>query len=80
MKFTINGYEVEIKAKSPYSNRCNKNDTVEILNMISLYAGSAERYWKSQGMNAIAKSAGNVSTEIYEQLKILGVYNPFNEI
>ena len=75
MKFHIDNYEIDIKAKGLCNEtRNNKNDMMYFMNLIALFASGAEENYRNQGADALAKQAGKCSDEIREQLKAMGCY------
>ena len=75
MKFHIDNYEIDIKAKGLCNEtRNNKNDMMYFMNLIALFASGAEENYRNQGANALAEQAGKCSDEIYEQLKAMDCY------
>ena len=75
MKFHIDNYEIDIKAKGLCNEtRNNKEDVMYFMNLISLLACSAEENYRNKGAIALAEQAGKCSDEIHEQLKAMGCY------
>lgn len=74
MKITINDYEIEIKARKPLGGKFNKKDTMDLLNLISLYASEAARQWDAEGADALAEMAQDDSDMIYKALDANGLY------
>lgn len=75
MKFTINGYEVEIKAKRTVgSKRMNKEDTMDFVNYISMLSYVASERYAMMGADALAKDADKTSQEFYTVLAENGAY------
>lgn len=75
MKFTINGYEVEIKAKRTVgSKRMNKEDTMDFVNYILMLSYMASERYAMMGADALAKDADKTSEEFYAVLKENGAY------
>lgn len=68
MKITISNYEVDIKAKGPYSPKANKDDTFALLCLLSTYAYEAATRHEQLGYHAMAKEAYQISEEIYNFL------------
>lgn len=71
MKITMNGYEVEIKARASYNSKANKQDTMDLLNSISIWVMEAAN---DPTNKSIKNYLEGVSNEIYEQLKAAGAY------
>lgn len=73
MKIRIDGYEVEIKAKATWGDRtkANKQDTMDLLNRISIWAMEAAGNPKNNGIKDLLEKTSN---EIYGQLEAAGAY------
>jgi len=69
MKFTINGLEVEIKAKGIHGDKSNKVDLAYFLNDIALWSRDAAKWNEHIGYGGIATEAENVASEIYKQMQ-----------
>lgn len=85
MKVMIDGYEVEIKAKSEYSKRFNKDDTLSLLNIINIWQYSeAELTQKKyeETKKECYKSVSNLRFEkcakLHDFIASFGVYDKFN--
>lgn len=74
MKMTIAGYEVDIKVKSRYENRANKEALGYFLNYVSLLALEAKMKWRSEGYNALANKAGRWNDDINAELAKMRVF------
>ena len=74
MRFTFDGYEIEIKAKNEYSQKFNKADTVSILNSLSIYAGEAATRYEQIGMAALGQRAREFADTTYNLLDAAGAY------
>ena len=75
MKFHIDNYEIDIKAKGLCNEtRNNKEDAMYFMNFISLLALSAAENYRKEGANVLAEQAGKCSNEIHEQLKAMKCY------
>lgn len=74
MKIIIDGYEVEIKAKSAGKNRYNKTDTMFVLNTLSMLAFEASRSYDNIGCDHLANDARNLANTIYDLLDKNGYY------
>lgn len=72
MKLTFNGYEVEIKAKANYHSRANKQDTMNLLNSISIWVMEAGKLDENKDISHIYE---RISNEIYKQLDANGCYD-----
>lgn len=69
MKFTINGLEVEIKAKGIHDDKFNKVDLGYFLTDIALWTSDAAKYCETIGCDGMATEARKVSEEIHNQMK-----------
>lgn len=74
MKFTINGLEVEIKAKGIHGERYNKVDLGYFLTDIALWATDSAKWNEHQGYEGMANEARQVSRKIHEQMLEAGMY------
>lgn len=75
MKFHIDNYEIDIKAKGLFNEtRNNKEDVMYFMNLMALFASSAKENYRNEGADALAEQAGKCSNEIYEQLKTMNCY------
>lgn len=74
MKLTINGYEVEIKAKANYNSRANKLDTMHFLNTLSIWASEAARTYRMERCESLEKNANKAADDIYTVLSAAGLY------
>lgn len=80
MKFTANGYEIEIKAKRTCGGlfdrkRANAEDTKRFMADVAIWAARAADEYKALGLNALAKEADTTWNEIYDQLDNLGHFD-----
>lgn len=76
MKIKISGYDVNITAKYEHGNkRCNKADTMAILNYIAVLASESYYHYKEKGNDGLAKWSKATCDEIYAQLKEMGYYD-----
>lgn len=76
MTLTINGYEIEIKAKNTLiSTRYNKEDTCAFLNKVSSIASVAAEEYEKEGYEKLEAAANKMSWTIYKALKEAGYYN-----
>ena len=75
MKITIDGCEVEIKAKKIGEDKYNEEDTMYILNTISVYAHAAAVRYRDVKLNALAKQAEKTAETIYNKLDSKGLYD-----
>lgn len=72
MKLTINGFEIDIKARHTEINkRMNAEDTKWILNTIAMIAYDAASDRRHNGYNAIAEEAVEIATDIHDYLESL---------
>ena len=74
MKFKVNGYEVEIKARDLSKDRASKNDTLQFLNDLSLLALDAKEYNEEQGYKAITEEANKYRKAFFDICKENGLY------
>lgn len=74
MTIEIDNYKVEIKVKAVYSEKANKEDTMNLLNSISIWAFEAANEYDRTGAHALAKRARKASREIYKILETKGCY------
>lgn len=75
MKFTMNGYEVEINAKKLGKARNNKNDTNELVSDISIWLIFASDQMRARKNDTCADQIDEVFNELYEALKANGYYS-----
>ena len=75
MKLTINNYEIEIKAKSSYSNRFNKNDTLNLLNILAIAFFNSHQRNELEGYTASANRDYENSNNIHDFLDSNGFYD-----
>lgn len=75
MKLNINGEEVTITVKSPYSKKENKEDTETFLNTLSIYLQQAGGAYGTLGFGAFAKESHKMSRDIFKALLDAGVYD-----
>ena len=74
MKIIIDGYEVEINAKSTGKKQYNKSDTMYLLNMLSILAREAYHSYDYTGCTNFAHKARDVADKIYKLLDENGLY------
>lgn len=75
MKLIIGEYEVEIKAKDTrFKSRFNLDDTMSLLNMLSIYASEARDHYNMNGYDGLANTANKYGRDIYTALKEKGAY------
>ena len=76
MKVMIEGFEVEIKAKAAGSGkRMNKQDTMRIMNLLSIWAFEAGEHYRKNGCTALEKGAKETAEVIYKMLEAEGCYD-----
>ena len=82
MKVIIDGYEVEIKAKSPFNKRYNKDDTLSILNTLNRWQIAKARYLEQRhnetGKQCYKNCADNTYkrvSELHEFIASFGTYD-----
>lgn len=75
MRVIIDGYEVEIKAKKE-SERFNKGETMEVINLIAILASEAEElYREHKKYDALADMADKISSNCHNVVAKNGGYN-----
>ena len=74
MKLTVNEFEIEIKAKARWNSKANKEDAMNILNRMSIWASEAAQYNNKLGHTGLAEEWEQAASQIYEYLKINGAY------
>lgn len=75
MRISIDKYEVEIRARRIGEGKYNKQDTMYILNMFSLYAHKAATRYREVKLNGLARQAEEVAEMIYTVLESNGLYD-----
>ena len=85
MKFTVKGYEIEVKAKRKGDKRASENATIHFMNEVSIWLDDcAKLYEKRNAMNPKPYYTGEhgviaqfrkASSEVFHQLKDLGAYD-----
>lgn len=75
MTLNIDGYTVEIKAKSQFNKRYNKEDTINLLNYISMMAGNSAELKIRENKPVWANRDEQIANEIYMFLKLSGAYD-----
>ena len=85
MLVMIDGYEVEIKAKSEFNNRFNKEDTLNLLNTINIWQYSeaeiTEKKYKETGKECYKRVSDNrfeKCKKLHDFLASFGLYDKFN--
>ena len=85
MRVIIDGYEVEIKAKTSYNKRFNQEDTLNLLNELNLWQYSeaelSERKYQetnTECYNDYAKSVYKRVNELHKFLASYGIYDKYN--
>ena len=75
MKLIIGEYEVEIKAKDTrFRSRYNLDDTMALLNALSIYASEARDHYRMNNYDGLANTADKYGKDIYTALKEKGAY------
>ena len=84
MLVVIDGYEVEIKAKSEFSKRFNKEDTLNLLNTINVWQGAEADRAQARYNETGEECYKNYSKRVYEKcsklhkfLDSFGIYDKF---
>lgn len=75
MKLTIDNYEIEIKAKSSYSNRFNKNDTLDLLNILAIAFSNSRQRNEIKGYTALANRDDENYNNIHDFLDSNGFFD-----
>lgn len=80
MKVMIEGYEVEIKAKYTSDGKIeggkmNKDDTMAVLNLLSIWAYEAAAKYDLTGCYALSKGARKTASDIYDLLESKNYFN-----
>ena len=91
MRFTVDGYEIEIKAKDIGDKRFSKEDTLYFMNQLSIWMAESAHYTAFEHRNdngfydsdteavEIGKRCGErlkeASYDIHDQLDALGFYD-----
>ena len=68
MKLTMGIYEVEIKAKSVFSDRFNKQDTESLLTTLMVALGNSAVFNQNQGFPFTSKQHKEMMQNILETL------------
>lgn len=74
MKLKIAEYEVEINARYEYRSQANDEDTMDLLNKISLWAGEAAEKEMAGGFPVTASRTREAAANIYDELAAKGYY------
>ena len=80
MKITLNGYEIEIKAKYTAGGlintdrRMNKADTMSLLSTVALWAFEASHRYDGLGLDALGEDASKAGNELHDQLEAAGAF------
>ena len=85
MKFTVENYEIEIKAKKKGNSRYNAKDTMHFMNEIAILFSRYSDYCKLKneiepkefytGKYGVIRQYQDFSSEIHNQLENLGFYD-----
>lgn len=91
MRFTVDGYEIEIKAKDIGDKRFSKEDTLYFMNQLAIWMTESAHYTAFEHRNdngfydgdteaiEIGKRCGeylsNAAEELHDQLAALGCYD-----
>lgn len=79
MKIIIDGCEVEIRAKDQGKPRYNKEDTMYVLNTLSILAREASRNFEKEGSIVFARKSQAVADMIYDLLDRNGLYDTIKD-
>ena len=75
MKFTVDGYEIDIKAKrSIIRERMNKHDTMEFMNNLCLLMWWTAERDRMKGYEDVAQIYEQEASELHDQLDSLGLF------
>lgn len=74
MKISLNGWEVEVKAKYMNNQKYTEKDTMNFLNWLSLMLEDLSKYDRIQGYENLALMRENESHNIFLMLKEKGLY------
>lgn len=74
MTINFEGYEIEIKAKKE-NGRYNKKDTGRMINLFSIFAAEAAKYYNSSCSTELAEEAQEFADITYNLLLETGYYN-----
>lgn len=84
MLVMIDGYEVEIKAKSEFAKRFNKEDTLNLLNTINVWQGAeaerAQSRYEATGAECYTRYSKRVyekCSQLHQFLDSFGIYDKF---
>lgn len=96
MKFIVDGYIIEVKAKRISESRCSKDATMGFMNTVSIWMDDSARYdafenkndshWYDDKPDAIevskrcAEYLRRESNKLYEQLKDYGCYDKYDTL
>lgn len=75
MKLTIAGNEVNITVKSSVSNKANAKDTMDFLNLLSIYLSDCADHNLARGYEGFAREARTMADDIYKTLLQVGAYD-----
>ena len=89
MKFTVDGYEIEIKAKGSGDKRFSKRATMDFLNLVSIWMDEAVKYKNferrddnvafTDAQRETSKRCASylkaASNDLYDQLDAYGCYD-----
>ena len=91
MRFIVDGYEIEIKAKDTFHSRFSKDETLEFLNTVFIWMSEAAKYENFENKNgsgyytdkpeaietskACAGYLSKAASELFDQLKEAGCYD-----
>lgn len=74
MRFTINGYTVDIKAKTCYEERMNRKALLSFCNMLAIICREASNSYKMRNVNAIADMTEKMANKFHEIVEQNGGY------
>ena len=86
MKVILGGYEVEIKAKTTYNKRYNKDDTLSVLNLLNIWQISeaamlAHRYEETgkECYKACSDLTYERVSDLHNFLSSFGIYDKYKK-
>lgn len=75
MKLNIAGNVVNITVKSPTSHEANTKDTMDFLNLLSIYLTDCADYNQTAGYKGFADDSRTMADDIYKALVKAGAYD-----
>lgn len=75
MKFVVDGYEIEIKAKYEHTNRNASGVAMAFMNKVSLLYDEVAELYDREGNHMLAEYSRRQSKNLYDQLNEAGYYD-----